>query len=80
VVKDFEIRFGGSGGQGLQLSAKLLADALILGVFSGLAKVCGSGTLHEVIRGGVPPRFVDLNLRAFARGVELSETAALALT
>ncbi|MEE8453815.1 MAG: hypothetical protein V3R90_03470 [Limibaculum sp.] len=28
-MKNFEIRFGGSGGQGLQLSAKLLADALI---------------------------------------------------
>jgi len=182
-LRDFEIRFGGSGGQGLQLSAKLLADALIhegrkvarsqsyeptsrgglsradlvvasgsidfplvtaldylvlldqppvsislpllkpgalviadarratdipggdyevhavplsetalalgnervtnivaLGVFSGLAKVCGSGTLERVIRCGVPPRFLDLNLRAFARGVELSETAAVALT
>jgi len=183
VVKDFEIRFGGSGGQGLQLSAKLLADALIregrkvarsqsyeptsrgglsradlvvasesidfplvtaldylvlldrspvsislpllkqgalviadarraadipggdyyvhvvplsetalalgnervtnivaLGVFAGVANMCGFDTLEQVIRNGVPPRFVDLNLRAFARGMELSETAALALT
>ena len=27
-MDNFEIRFGGTGGQGLQLSAKLLADAL----------------------------------------------------
>jgi 2-oxoglutarate ferredoxin oxidoreductase subunit gamma len=180
-LESFEIRFGGSGGQGLQLSAKLLADALIqegrkvarsqsyeptsrgglsradlvvstdsidyplvtaldylvlldqpavaislpllnpgalivtdprrvtgfedgdwqlhapplsetalalgseratnivaLGVFAGLSRVCDLATLEQVIRGGVPPRFLDLNLRAFARGVELSETEAVA--
>ena len=182
-MKDFEIRFGGSGGQGLQLSARLLADALIregrkvarsqsyeptsrgglsradlvvatasidyplvsaldylvlldqlavsvsmpllkpgalviadarrvedipdgdhdvrvlplsesalalgneratnivaVGVFAGLADACGCDTLEQVIRNGVPRRFLDLNLRAFAKGVELSERAASALT
>jgi len=181
VLKNFEIRFGGSGGQGLQLSAKLLADALIregrkvarsqsyeptsrgglsradlvvasgqidyplvtaldylvlldrlpvsismplltpgalviadarrvegipdgdhdlhllplsesalalgnervtnivaLGVLAGLAGVCRCDTLETVIRDGVPPRFLDLNLRAFAKGMELSERAAAA--
>ena len=175
-MKDFEIRFGGSGGQGLQLSARLLADALIregrkvarsqsyeptsrgglsradlvvaakridyplitaldvlvlldqlpvavsmpllrpgalviadarragdipegdhdlhllplsesalalgneratnivaLGVLAGLGEVCEHDTLETVIRDGVPPRFLDLNLRAFAKGVELGE-------
>jgi 2-oxoglutarate ferredoxin oxidoreductase subunit gamma len=182
VSKTFEIRFGGSGGQGLQLSAKLLADALIregwkvarsqsyeptsrgglsradlvvssesidyplvtaldylvlldqpgvpislpllnpgalivadgrrvtdlpaegydihmiplsetalalgneratnivaLGCFTGLGKICRPDTLEAVIRGGVPPRFLDLNLRAFARGLELSEGLRAAL-
>jgi 2-oxoglutarate ferredoxin oxidoreductase subunit gamma len=182
VLKNFEIRFGGSGGQGLQLSAKLLADALIqegrkvarsqsyeptsrgglsradlvvatgsidyplvtaldylvlldqppvsisvpllkpgalviadarrvtdipggdydirvvhlsetalalgnervtniiaLGVFSGLGNVCGGDTLEQVIRDGVPPRFLDLNLQAFAKGVELSKAIEPAL-
>ncbi len=177
-MENFEIRFGGSGGQGLQLSAKLLADALIreghkvarsqsyeptsrgglsradlvvatasidyplvtaleylvlldqlpvavsipllkpgalviadarrvedipggdhdlhvlplsesalalgneratnivaLGVFAGLAGACGFDTLEIVIRNGVPPRFLDLNLRAFAKGMELCERA-----
>ena len=181
-MRDFEIRFGGSGGQGLQLSAKLLADALIregrkvarsqsyeptsrgglsradlvvgtgnidfplvtaldylvlldqppvsislpllkpgalviadsrrvtnlpggdydvhalplsetalalgnervtnivaLGVFAGLAKACGLGALEQAIRNGVPPRFLDLNLQAFARGMESSEMTAPAL-
>ena len=181
-MENFEIRFGGSGGQGLQLSAKLLADALIregrkvarsqsyeptsrgglsradlvvatasidyplitaldylvlldqlpvaismpllkpgalviadarragdipggghevhilplsesalalgneratnivaLGVFAGLAGVCRCDTLEAVIRNGVPPRFLDLNLRAFARGMELCEGAVPAL-
>jgi 2-oxoglutarate ferredoxin oxidoreductase subunit gamma len=176
VLKDFEIRFGGSGGQGLQLSAKLLADALIhegrkvarsqsyeptsrgglsradlvvstgsidfplvtaldylvlldqppvsislpllkpgalviaearrvteipggdyyvhilplsetalalgnervtnivaLGVFAELSKVCELGTLEQVIRNGVPPKYLDLNLQAFSRGMELSK-------
>jgi 2-oxoglutarate ferredoxin oxidoreductase subunit gamma len=183
VLENFEIRFGGSGGQGLQLSAKLLADALIregrkvarsqsyeptsrgglsradlvvatasidyplvtaldylvlldqlpvpvsmpllkpgalviadarrvgeipggdhevhvlplsesalalgneratnivaLGVFAGLADACRCDTLEQVIRNGVPPRFLDLNLRAFARGMELCEKAASALS
>ena len=181
-MKNFEIRFGGSGGQGLQLSARLLADALIregrkvarsqsyeptsrgglsradlvvarasihyplvpalhylvlpaqltaaislpllkpgalviadarrvkdipggdhdlhvlplsasalalgneratniiaLGAFAGLADACRCDTLEQVIRNGVPPRFLDLNLRAFARGMELCERAASAL-
>jgi len=176
VLENFELRFGGSGGQGLQLSAKLLADALIregrkvarsqsyeptsrgglsradlvvarrridyplvtaldylvlldqlpvavsvpllkpgalviadarragdipegdhdihvlplsesalalgneratnivaLGVLAGLGDVCERDTLETVIRNGVPPRFLDLNLRAFAKGMELCD-------
>jgi 2-oxoglutarate ferredoxin oxidoreductase subunit gamma len=180
-MEEFEIRFGGSGGQGLQLVAKILADALIregrkvarsqsyeptsrgglsradlvvstgsidfplvtaldylvlldqpavavslpllkpgalviadsrlvkpvsakgcrvhtlplsetalalgnprgtnvvaLGVFAQLSGACGIGTLEEVIQANLPPRLLDLNLRAFARGQELSETAEVA--
>lgn len=175
MAKDFELRFGGSGGQGLQLSAKLLADALIregwnvarsqsyeptsrgglsradlmvssgsidyplvtaldylvlldqpgvpislpilkpgalvvadgrrvselpakgfdihliplseialalgnqrvtnivaLGCFISLSAICRPETLEAAIQSGVPPRFLDLNLRAFARGLELT--------
>ena len=49
MVKDFEIRFGGSGGQGLQLSAKLLADALIR---EG-RKVARSQSYEPTSRGGL---------------------------
>lgn len=48
-MSDFEIRFGGTGGQGLQLSAKLLADALSS---QGL-NVARSQSYEPTSRGGI---------------------------
>jgi len=48
-VKSFEIRFGGSGGQGLQLSARLLADALTAESWS----VARSQSYEPTSRGGL---------------------------
>lgn len=48
-MDNFEIRFGGTGGQGLQLSAKLLADALNTQGF----KVARSQSYEPTSRGGI---------------------------
>ena len=48
-MDNFEIRFGGTGGQGLQLSAKLLADALSV---QGL-NVARSQSYEPTSRGGI---------------------------
>ena len=48
-MDNFEIRFGGTGGQGLQLSAKLLADALSA---QGL-NVARSQSYEPTSRGGI---------------------------
>ena len=48
-MDNFEIRFGGTGGQGLQLSAKLLADALST---QGL-NVARSQSYEPTSRGGI---------------------------
>ena len=48
-MDNFEIRFGGTGGQGLQLSAKLLADALSE---QGL-NVARSQSYEPTSRGGI---------------------------
>jgi 2-oxoglutarate ferredoxin oxidoreductase subunit gamma len=48
-MDNFEIRFGGTGGQGLQLSAKLLADALSQ---QGL-NVARSQSYEPTSRGGI---------------------------
>ena len=48
-------------------------------VLAGLSKVCSFEILEKVIHNGVPPRFIDLNLHSFSRGVELSEATEPAL-
>ena len=48
-MDNFEIRFGGTGGQGLQLSAKLLADALSAQGFN----VARSQSYEPTSRGGI---------------------------
>ena len=48
-MDNFEIRFGGSGGQGLQLSAKLLADALSAQGYN----VARSQSYEPTSRGGI---------------------------
>lgn len=60
----------------LALGNERVTNIVALGVFAGLSGVCDLALLEQVIRGGVPPRFLELNLRAFARGVELSEAEA----
>jgi 2-oxoglutarate ferredoxin oxidoreductase subunit gamma len=56
----------------LALGNERATNIIALGVLAGLAAACRCDTLEQVIRNGVPARFLDLNLRAFAKGMELS--------
>jgi 2-oxoglutarate ferredoxin oxidoreductase subunit gamma len=57
-----------------ELGRTIVANLVMLGLLvarTGLVSVAG---MEAAIRENVPPKTIDLNLRAFRRGLELSET------
>lgn len=76
---DYDIRVLPLSETALALGNERVTNIVALGAFAGLSRRCEFDTLEQVIGNGVPPRFLDLNLKAFSSGVELSETAAPAL-
>ncbi len=51
-----------------RLGNKRVANIVALGALVGLGGIVAYETLIEAVRAGVPPRFLDLNLEAVARG------------
>ncbi|MFQ5565061.1 MAG: 2-oxoacid:acceptor oxidoreductase family protein [Paracoccaceae bacterium] len=78
-ARDYDVHLLPLSETALALGNERVTNIVALGVFAGLSKVCAFGTLEQAVRDGVPPRFLDLNLRSFARGVKLSETIESAL-
>ena len=50
------------------LGNRIVANIVMLGCFAGVTQIVDRAALEEAIRTEVRPRFVDLNLEAFARG------------
>jgi 2-oxoglutarate ferredoxin oxidoreductase subunit gamma len=55
----------------LALGNERVTNIVALGAFAGLSDLVDYQVLEETIAKGVPPRFLDLNLAAFAKGYEL---------
>lgn len=77
--EDYDVRFLHLSETALGLGNERVSNIIALGVFAELGDACGYDTLEQVIRDGVPQRFVDLNLQAFAKGVEMSKSLEPAL-
>ncbi len=56
----------------LTLGNERVANIVALGALIGKSGLCSKETMEETISGMVPPKFRDLNLQAFARGMELA--------
>ena len=57
-----------------QLGRRIVANIVMLGFWTAVAKYVSRGAMEEAIRSTVPPRTVDLNLRAFASGYEFTHS------
>jgi len=75
---DYDLRSVKLSETALALGNERVTNIVALGVLSALCDACAAATLEQAIREGVPQRFVDLNLRAFARGLELGEASTQA--
>jgi len=53
-----------------ELSRRIVANVIMVGFFCGATGLVSREAAEEAIRTTAPPRVVDLNLRAFARGYE----------
>lgn len=56
----------------LALGNERVANIVALGALIGRSGLCSKETMEESITAMVPPKFRDLNLEAFARGLELA--------
>jgi len=57
----------------LSLGNGRVANIVALGTLMGLSGLCTAETMEDTIRTMVPPKFQELNLEAFAKGLELAE-------
>jgi len=56
-----------------ELGNRIVANVVMLGFLTGITKVVSVKAMRKAIPDSVPPRFVDLNLRAFDRGYEYAK-------
>jgi len=64
----------------LDLGNERVTNIVAIGAFAGISNLADYNVLQETISKGVPPRFLDLNMAAFAKGYELtSENASAAI-
>mgnify|MGYP001292035850 CR=1 FL=1 len=55
-----------------ELGKSIVANMVMLGFFTGVARLVSVEAIEEAIRGNVPKGTEELNLRAFRRGMELA--------
>lgn len=55
------------------LGNKLVANCIMLGVLQRLTNVCSLNSLKESIKASVKKDYIDINLKALERGIELAE-------
>lgn len=55
------------------LGNRMAANVVMLGFLTGVTGVVSREAMEESVRTSVRPRFVELNLKAFARGYELAK-------
>ena len=60
----------------LAMGNERVTNIIALGAFAGISNWCDYNVLQQTISEGVPQRFLDLNLAAFARGYELTSGEA----
>jgi len=57
-----------------KLGDRLVTNMLMLGIFSGISGVISPENLKEAIRETVRPQFIEMNIRAVDRGIEIAKT------
>lgn len=57
----------------LSLGNERVANIVALGALIGKSGICTKEVMEDTITALVPPKFKDLNLEAFAKGLELAE-------
>ncbi len=57
----------------LQLGNERVANIVALGALIGKSGICSKEVMEETITALVPPKFRDLNIEAFTKGLELAE-------
>jgi 2-oxoglutarate ferredoxin oxidoreductase subunit gamma len=58
-----------------ELGRTIVANIVMLGVLVAKTGLVSAEGMEQAIRANVPPKTVDLNLKAFRRGLELGKTA-----
>lgn len=56
-----------------EMGKKVVANIIMLGFFAGRTGVVSRDAMEEAIVSSVPPRFAELNRRAFQRGYEIAQ-------
>ena len=57
-----------------QLGRRIVTNIVMLGFWTAMADYVSRAAMEEAIRSTVPPRTVDLNMRAFAAGYEFAHS------
>lgn len=57
-----------------ELGRKLVANITMLGFLTGVTGLVGREAMEEAVKTSVPPRTIELNLRAFDEGVRRAES------
>lgn len=60
-----------------ELGRTIVANIVMLGVLVAKTGVVSTAGMEAAIRDNVPPKTIDLNLKAFRKGLELGETAPI---
>ncbi|MFP4081183.1 MAG: 2-oxoacid:acceptor oxidoreductase family protein [Candidatus Aminicenantes bacterium] len=56
-----------------ELGNRIIANLVMLGFFSSIAKIVSPEAMKKALPGLVPDRFVDLNIKAFDKGYQYGE-------
>jgi 2-oxoglutarate ferredoxin oxidoreductase subunit gamma len=60
-----------------ELGRTIVANIVMLGVLVAKTGIVSSAGMEAAIRDNVPPKTIDLNLKAFRKGLELGEAASV---
>ncbi len=57
-----------------ELGNRILGNLVMLGFFSAVTEIVSAESFKKAIPGGVPERYLELNLKAFERGYEFGKS------
>ncbi|MBT4888709.1 MAG: pyruvate ferredoxin oxidoreductase [Rhodospirillales bacterium] len=75
-TKDLKVHVLPLSEMALAMGNERVTNIIALGAFAGINDLCDYDILEQTISKGVPPRFLELNLSAFAKGYELTAGSA----